>query len=967
MKMKIFNKKGIVGVIALAVILALSLTVVFVPSESTAYAANFDEGQWISVNEIYNDTTQSFNKDNLSTLFEALTGDSSFNVVQYAAKMTTTSAGFRGVNGGNNIMVKFGGFYWDAVYLTTSRTGDVILDLWRSNEGLRGYGVNNQATFSAGWGNEVHDSESTDMYPANMYSTSQIRVLTLNAGGNIATSRNTVTTQAQDEKSQYARFTMEGEAGLVNGKPSLTKYIDTPAQLSYQEDEWNEGTAQRLLDTKYYYQNEAYGKPREGGSWGLDDNDYSLQDGLRADNEKYGAWQNDYLWLPSYSETGDDNHDDGIWETDEYLRDSVGTLVWLRSGEVDATHIVYGLDGGIDDITVTQTYWVRPALHLNLTKVMEETYFEYAIEYDANDGTGTIPTEYHLAGEYVTLPTGGVKRVGHTFLGWCKWKNSFSVIKSLASERSAGIITSLTLTREQAEKLPDRTQTLYALWAQDNNANGTPDYREYKTVYDTNGGGGDPPSEEYHLINETFLLPNGGGIERPGCIFLGWSEEQKDIIKRLEDESGIITAFSLTEAAFNALTERVDTFRIKTFYAVWAQDDNGNATPDYLETGTTIPELSVILFGDMVVEYDGEPHKLLIDGDLPEGFDVTYEGNGYDSAVGATEPGIYTVTAIFTDGSGEVERKTATLTITKKKYDMTGVTFEDKTFKYDGAPHSLEVEGLPVGVEATYENNGQTEPGVYIVKATFTVDIDHYEVPEPMTATLTIEDGGHGLDGITFLDKTVTYDGNEHSIFITGTPSVGIAVTYENNGQTEPGIYVVTAVFSDGAGEFAEMTATLTILKPSLELKDENGDVMLIVDSEDGFDPTWEIVLDETDDITRTFLAWENDSLSEKCTLKFMKNGVEVPFDGKVTVRLLIPEEWRDKDFTLQSVGRATVEYTRDGDYVVFETDGLSAYAFTMYGVAYLPILLAAAGISLLGMGALIVLAIVIKKNKKGE
>ncbi len=463
--------------------------------------------------------------------------------------------------------------------------------------------------------------------------------------------------------------------------------------------------------------------------------------------------------------------------------------------------------------------------------------------------------------------------------------------------------------------------------------------------------------------------------------------------------------------------------------------------------GSEEPTLDGIEFKDKTVEYDGQPHKLTIDGVLPEGYSVTYEGNnGYNGEIGAIEPNVYTVTAIISDNDGEVARKEAKLTITKIRFDMSDVKFDDKTFTYDGAKHSLEVQGLPegvnvtytdneyvevgeyevtatfavdadhyeipapmtatltivkaaynmegvtfedksfrydgrahdilvggdlpAGVNVTYSGNGRIEVGSYTVTATFTVDDEtHYEVPAPMTATLTIEDSGRDLVGITFENGTVTYDGDPHSIYITGTPSDGIMVTYENNGQTEPGIYTVTAIFSDVTGEFERKTATLTILKTSLELKDENGNTTLIVDSEDGFDPALELALERADDnITRTFWAWEKDEISEKFTIKFMKDGAEVLPDGKITVRVLVPEEWRDKDFMLQGVGRAAaVEFTRDGDYVVFEAEGLSAFAFTMDGIAYLPILLAATGILLLCLGTLIVLAIIIKKNKKGE
>ena len=63
---------------------------------------------------------------------------------------------------------------------------------------------------------------------------------------------------------------------------------------------------------------------------------------------------------------------------------------------------------------------------------------------------------------------------------------------------------------------------------------------------------------------------------------------------------------------------------------------------------------------------------------------------------------------------------TATLTIVKGEYDLSGITFENKEVSYDGSPHSLEITGtLPEGVTVTYENNNKVDAGTYEVVAKF--------------------------------------------------------------------------------------------------------------------------------------------------------------------------------------------------------------------------------------------------------
>ncbi len=138
---------------------------------------------------------------------------------------------------------------------------------------------------------------------------------------------------------------------------------------------------------------------------------------------------------------------------------------------------------------------------------------------------------------------------------------------------------------------------------------------------------------------------------------------------------------------------------------------------------------------------------------------------------------------------------------------FTGITFEDKTFVYDGKEHTLEISGtLPTGAKVVYENNSGTNAGTY--EATATVTCENYETLE-LTATLTISKAK--FTDITLEDKTFIYDGKSHSLEVVGTLPANTNVTYENNEQTEGGSYTVKATLTNPNYETLELTAKLNI------------------------------------------------------------------------------------------------------------------------------------------------------------
>ena len=157
---------------------------------------------------------------------------------------------------------------------------------------------------------------------------------------------------------------------------------------------------------------------------------------------------------------------------------------------------------------------------------------------------------------------------------------------------------------------------------------------------------------------------------------------------------------------------------------------------------------------------------------------------------------------------------------TKEYYDMSGVSFNGASYVYDGEEHSLSIEGtLPDGVSVMYLNNNKVNAGTYEVTAKFTGDTKKYYPIEDMKATLTISKVG--INGISFKSGSITYDGNPHSIEISGKLPEGVLVSYSGNEQIDVGSYEVTAYFTDTTGNYFELSplkATLTINKATYDM-----------------------------------------------------------------------------------------------------------------------------------------------------
>ena len=147
------------------------------------------------------------------------------------------------------------------------------------------------------------------------------------------------------------------------------------------------------------------------------------------------------------------------------------------------------------------------------------------------------------------------------------------------------------------------------------------------------------------------------------------------------------------------------------------------------------------------IVYDGSP--------VAAGTDFTVTGAddlvlfyAYKTGEGAYAEGLpagagtYTVKAAVRGADGTYNEAEFSLTIVKATYDMSGITFADGNFTYDGEAHGIAISGtLPAGVSVTYDVSDKVNAGEYTVTATFAGDYANYNAIPDMTAKLTIEKG----------------------------------------------------------------------------------------------------------------------------------------------------------------------------------------------------------------------------------
>ena len=205
--------------------------------------------------------------------------------------------------------------------------------------------------------------------------------------------------------------------------------------------------------------------------------------------------------------------------------------------------------------------------------------------------------------------------------------------------------------------------------------------------------------------------------------------------------------------------------------------------------------IDTLTLDNLTVVYDGTEQKIKVDGRLPAGVTVSYEGGG-------TDVGKYTVVAKFyLDGKYLEDRDlSAALTVTKRTADLSKLSFQSVTKTYTGKDIAITLTGeLPEWLTVTYENNVGRLPGSYDARAIFSVaDAKNNLAPEPMRAVLNIVIGDYITPGLTLAKKS---DGTAEVTGYTGTESYVII----------PEAYEGATVTSIKNAAFAGNTAVKTV------------------------------------------------------------------------------------------------------------------------------------------------------------
>lgn len=161
----------------------------------------------------------------------------------------------------------------------------------------------------------------------------------------------------------------------------------------------------------------------------------------------------------------------------------------------------------------------------------------YALSYDLNGGVGSAPagqtdikkgTTVSLTSDTsFTRPAGNPDGIAEIFAGWSRAKHDDAFTAEQRDEAEKALVSGEIV-------MGTENLVLYAVWAQDRNNNGEPDFSEksYKIIYDGNAQEngtvkGLPVDEGVHLAGDTASLgsarPTHSGLNGKEVVFLGWT------------------------------------------------------------------------------------------------------------------------------------------------------------------------------------------------------------------------------------------------------------------------------------------------------------------------------------------------------------------------------------------------------------------------------------------------------------
>ncbi len=194
---------------------------------------------------------------------------------------------------------------------------------------------------------------------------------------------------------------------------------------------------------------------------------------------------------------------------------------------------------------------------------------------------------------------------------------------------------------------------------------------------------------------------------------------------------------------------------------------------------------------------------------------ITVSGDGVDV-------GEYTITVTgITNNNYDLDEadRTTKYTIIPADYDMSGITFENKEYVYDGETHLPSLIGtLPNGVTVSFSEGAKNvSDGLVTVDATFSTSDVNYNTPNSMSATVRIV--AKELT-INWSNLEYTYDHQSHKPTATASGLIGndtCELTINGYG-INAGEYECRVNSVGNANYYANSTATLIIKKAQYDM-----------------------------------------------------------------------------------------------------------------------------------------------------
>ena len=234
--------------------------------------------------------------------------------------------------------------------------------------------------------------------------------------------------------------------------------------------------------------------------------------------------------------------------------------------------------------------------------------------------------------------------------------------------------------------------------------------------------------------------------------------------------------------------------------------------------------------------YDGRPHYVTLNEELPEGATITYPyGNMFTNA------GTYEIVGVISKDGYESKTVSTTLTIHQAEKDADAIVFEDATLVYNGEIRSIEATNVPEGVAVTYDAyeydrdiriNKVVNAGKYRIVAHFTDASPNYTKIPDKQAILTIKKADYDLSTIELKDVERVYDGSPYEAKIEHESDLPMGVTprysYLNEqgekvtSNAASGKYTIVCDFVGGDinnyNDIPPLKATLTVKPRTIEV-----------------------------------------------------------------------------------------------------------------------------------------------------